>query len=445
MSIKNDSITREIINIGVPAMFETLVSTLTGIIDSKMVSALGVTAISSVVVTNQPRLFLFTPFFAINTVTASLTARNVGKGDRDAANRILDAVMKLVVVLSFIMSLFAVLFARPVMIVFSNQKDTLDASILYFRIVMGGMLFSTFFMAVNSALRGCGRTKITFTTNIVSCVVNIIFNYLLIEGHFGFPRLEYAGAAIATVLGNAAATLITLFFAFKAELFVNIPYCLRKKYKVTREVLAEIGDMAKNCIADSFTLRLSLLISSGIVARIGSFHMAIYSVGVHLMNVNMALGTGLQTAAVALIGRCFGAGDMEGIKTYKKHIIKLSAVTGVILGALIMGGGRWFCGFFSNDTEFLSTGSASCVVVGVMTLGQTMKFAFSGCLQGVGAMKEVMIASVIAFAWVNLVTMAVLVMVFRFGLWGVLAGSLLTQFTQAASLYVFMRKKKAIF
>ena len=154
MSIKNDSITREIINIGVPAMFETLVSTLTGIIDSKMVSALGVTAISSVVVTNQPRLFLFTPFFAINTVTASLTARNVGKGDRDAANRILDAVMKLVVVLSFIMSLFAVLFARPVMIIFSNQKDTLDASILYFRIEMGCMLFSTIFMAVNSALRG---------------------------------------------------------------------------------------------------------------------------------------------------------------------------------------------------------------------------------------------------------------------------------------------------
>lgn len=101
-----------------------------------MVSALGITAISAISVTNQPRLFIFSIFFALNTVTSSLAAKYLGRNDRDQANRTLDAVIKLVIGLSVLLSILSVLLARPIMIAFANQKDTLEDSILYFRIVM---------------------------------------------------------------------------------------------------------------------------------------------------------------------------------------------------------------------------------------------------------------------------------------------------------------------
>ena len=65
---------REILKIGIPSFLETLFTTFASIIDSKMVSAMGVSAISAVSVTNQPRLFIFSLFFALNTVTTSLIA-----------------------------------------------------------------------------------------------------------------------------------------------------------------------------------------------------------------------------------------------------------------------------------------------------------------------------------------------------------------------------------
>ena len=69
------SMNREILKIGLPSFLEALFTTFASIIDSKMVSVIGVTAISAVSVTNQPKLFIYTIFFAINTVTTSLIAK----------------------------------------------------------------------------------------------------------------------------------------------------------------------------------------------------------------------------------------------------------------------------------------------------------------------------------------------------------------------------------
>ena len=163
----NRKLLKEILTIGVPSFFETLFTTFSNIIDSKMVSAMGLTAISAVSVTNPPRLFIISVFIALNTVLTSLIAKCVGEEDRDKANRFFDSVLKIVLLLSIVLSIASVALARPIMLAFSHQMDTLDASITYFRIVMGGMVFNTLFMAINAALRGCGHTNLTFTANII--------------------------------------------------------------------------------------------------------------------------------------------------------------------------------------------------------------------------------------------------------------------------------------
>lgn len=213
------SLNKEILNIGVPAFLETLFTTFAAIIDSKMVAVMGVSAISAVSVTNQPRLFIFSIFFAMQTVTTSLVAKYYGRNDPEEANKVFDHVLKLTVLLSLGLGLLSVLLAEPVMQLFSGQKDTLENSVIYFRIIMAGMVFNLLYMTVNSALRGIGMTRLTFADNVLSCVVNLSFNYLLIEGHFGFPALGIAGDAIATVLGNAAALGMSLVFACSKKSF----------------------------------------------------------------------------------------------------------------------------------------------------------------------------------------------------------------------------------
>ena len=168
--------------------------------------------------------------------------------------------------------------------------------------------------------------------------------------------------------------------------------------------------------------------------------MAIYSVGNYLLNVNYALGTGLQTSAVTLIGRSYGKSSYKEMADYRKAITKLGMTCAAVLAVIIIGGGKFFFSFFSKDEAFVSIGAASCLFIGVITLFQTMKFINNGCLQAVGMMKEIMFSSIIAFSCVNLILVALLVLVFHIGIWGVWIGTLFAQATQALLLRRYILK-----
>lgn len=274
---KNDlSVTKEIIKISIPSVFELLFLTMAAIIDSKMVSSMGITAISAVSVTNQPSLFLMSIFFAVNIVASSLTARYIGRQDRDGANRIMMTALSVTLVFAIVVSVLSILFARQIMIICSNQPDTLESSIIYFRIIMGGLIFNVLFLAVNAVFRGCGKTNLTFVSNLVSCIVNVVMNYLLIDGHLGFPALKVRGAAIATVLGNAAALCVCVALLLRKSEYINLHYCIKNKIRFSKDILNEMWGMWNKVFPENVLNRVGFLIIGIIASRTGSLAMSVY-------------------------------------------------------------------------------------------------------------------------------------------------------------------------
>ena len=94
---------------------------------------------------------------------------------------------------------------------------------------MGGMIFNCIQMGVNAAQRGAGNTKITMRTNVTSNTINIILNYLFINGHLGFPALGIQGAALATVSGTVVGCIMSIISITKKDSFLSIPYIINKK------------------------------------------------------------------------------------------------------------------------------------------------------------------------------------------------------------------------
>ena len=168
--------------------------------------------------------------------------------------------------------------------------------------------------------------------------------------------------------------------------------------------------------------------------------MAIYSIGNYLLNVNFALGTGLQTSSVTLIGRSYGEGVYDRLKAYRRQIIKIGMLGAAVLAVLFISCGGLFFRFFSDDPAFVRTGHLSCIFIGVIAIFQTLKFCNNGALQGVGKMKEVAFCSIVAYSCVNLGLVALLVLVFHWGIWGVWTGTLCSQASQALMLRYFISK-----
>ena len=179
--------TRKALSVAWPAMTESFFVALAGMIDTMMVSALGSYAVAAVGLTNQPKFIGLTLFFGINVAVSALVARRKGEQRQDTANEILLTAIVLASIACVAVSVLFVVFAPWMMELAGSNADTHEAAVTYFQIIMGGTFFNVITMVINSAQRGSGNTKLSMTTNLTSSVVNILFNYLLIEGHFGFP------------------------------------------------------------------------------------------------------------------------------------------------------------------------------------------------------------------------------------------------------------------
>ncbi len=211
--------TQEMVKIAVPAVLESMVSVIVASIDTKMISVLGKPAISAVSFTTQPKMIFFAIFYALGTAASVFVAQAFGKKDKKEANGYFQLILFIAVILSIVLGAFAVFLAEPIMRLCNRQQDTLSMSVSFFRIIMMFLIFHALSTVLNSSLRGIGKTKVTLISNIAMGITDIIFNYLLIEGHLGFPRLEIVGDAIATVLGMAAALTVSIFLLSKGRIF----------------------------------------------------------------------------------------------------------------------------------------------------------------------------------------------------------------------------------
>ena len=176
-----------------PAIVESFFVAFAGLVDSLMVSSLGSASVASVGLTTQPKLLGLALFFALNVSISALVARRRGEKRQDSANEILYTAILFIVIAAVALSITFVVLAGSIISLCGSTSDTHGGAVTYFRIIMGGMIFNCIQMGINSAQRGAGNTKITMRTNVTSNTINIILNYLLINGHFGFPALGIAG------------------------------------------------------------------------------------------------------------------------------------------------------------------------------------------------------------------------------------------------------------
>lgn len=423
-----------------PAVAEYLFGVFADLIDTKMVSALGVFAISAIAVTNQPKLFIFGVFFALNVTVSALVARLYGQQDQKKACDVLVTSLMIALVLSTLFALPCIFFADEIIDVCSGQDDTHAMSVEYFRIVMGFMFTNIVFMLVNSVLRGCGYTKVTLTSNVVASLVNILGNWLLISGHWGFPALGVEGAAISTVISSVVACCVSFYMLAKQKFFVNVIACFKLKARCTKEAFFSILGMWRDITAENILTRIGFLFSSMICARIGAFDMAVYSVGMILMNVSFAFGNGYLVSSVALVGRSLGEGVKDKVRLYCKYIQSSGFLCSLVLGLLYILGGRFFFGFFNEDPEFLFKGMIVCAFIGIIGPFQVSQLIYNGVLKSMGKTKITLVAAVVSVTIVNPILAFLLVIVFHTGIWGIWISVLVSQIVRFIMLRFSSRR-----
>lgn len=382
-----------------PSVLESFFVCLAGMMDTIMVSSLGSYAIAAVGLTQQPKFLGLALFLSMNVAVSAVVARRKGEDDREGANRVLRMALWVTILLTAIISVVFVVFADPIVTLVGSQPDTHEYAVEYLQIIMGGIGFSTISLVLNAAQRGAGNTRIAMTTNLVSNMVNIVFNYLLIGGHFGFPALGVRGAAIATVIGTVCACFMSIASVLHKDGFIYLRAV--KGWIADKFNIRSIINVWSSSFVEQVCLRIGFLLFSMIVARLGTTELAAHQIGMNMMSLSFSFGDGLSVAAVTLIGQSLGRKRPDMAKIYGNVCQKVGLICAVVVSTVYVLFGRQIFQLYSNETAILDYGVVILNILSVMLFFQILQVVQFGCLRGAGDTRFTAMVSLISVTFIR--------------------------------------------
>ncbi len=328
--------------IAVPIMIQNGFTNFVSMLDNIMVGRLGTEQMSGVAIANQLifiyNLCIFGGLSGAGIFTAQFYGKNDIEGIRNSFRFKLILATVLTVLAIFILSAFG---DKLIGIYLHSSDDggdltfALQSGLEYIEVIFIGLFPFMLVQVYSSTLRECGQTVLPMKAGVAAVLVNLVFNYLLIYGKFGFPYLGVRGAAIATVISRFVEAAIVIIWTHKhkeEQLFAKGLYSTMKVPK----------QLSKNITKKGFPLLLNeALWSSGMALLVQCYSMrglnAVAGVNIAetLNNVFKVVFLAFGSSVGIIIGRLLGAGKMEEARDTDRKIIVFSIFISAILGVLM--------------------------------------------------------------------------------------------------------------
>jgi putative efflux protein, MATE family len=416
-----------------PSALEALLVAMIGVVDTIMVGTLGKSAITAVGITIQPKFVLLAAIFSLNTGIIAVVARRKGQEDQKGANQTIRTGIILSAILSIFMAFVGFLFAKPILLLMGAEKSYLKDAISFFRILMFSIPFQSLNLTINAAQRGCGKTKISLITNVTSNIINIILDFLLINGIGIFPRLEVRGAAIATTTGAFVAFCISFLTLFRKEEYLS--FHVKAGWAIQKHVLDPISKVSSSAFVEQVFMRIGFLAYAAIIARLGETAYATHLICMNILSLSFCFGDGLSIAASALVGQNMGAKRPDLSIMYGKTGQRIAFIISCIVFLVFIFGRSFLISLFSHEAAVIILGANIMIICAFTTHLQTSQVVLNGCLRGAGDTAFVAGVSLISVAFVRPILTWALCYPFGFGLYGAWIALLIDQFFRFITSY----------
>lgn len=391
---------RDVFNLALPTIFECVMVTLCGMVDTMMVGVIGTAAISAIGISNAPRILMTSIFGSLSIANSSVIARRIGEGSRDRASQTMKQSILYALVLLVIVCSIGFIFTPHMLKLGGAPESLLPDALAYMRIWLFGLPIWALGTPISSSFRAAGKPKIPVFANIVANLVNVLFNHLLIEGKLGFPALGVRGAAIATLLCYAVQTTILYCAALKKDSVLHLD--LKSKFKFDPEIFSSIKVVFPAQTFSGFVVFAQNTTQTYIINSIGRDDtFAAWQIFVTLYSVLISIAEGFSVASATLVGQSLGRRRPDISIVYTRLCITLSLFFSLLFGALFGVFDEFIIGLYVPDRiAGKATFDAALTMLHLLILTipiNVLLQVFWGTLQGSGDAKFITFLTFFSF------------------------------------------------
>ena len=380
-----------ITTIFLPVLIETALSSFYGVIDMMMVGKYDANGLAAIGLTSNPLSIFLSIFQAINVGTTTLVAWNVGAKKMKDAQDVMRISLIMNLVSGLAMTVIGMLLSRPIVDFMGGKGEVAVLAIEYYDILVVGTTFQALTYSVTAAMRGAGLSKVPMMYNSFSNLLNVVGNWLLIDGKLGIPALGVIGAGYSTLISRIICCLWALWYAFLSK---GNGISFRNRYGTFRFSWKRVSQMLRIGIPSALE---NLIMNCGsmfyvkIVNSLGDAAFAAHQICNNVNSLTSAPSTALNVTANTVIGQYLGANEFDNAKKYKSYLCRISLVISVVMGAVVILFAREIAGFYvkPGETEILAltlpvfyilvvqyiTGHINGVVMGALRAAGDTQFA----------------------------------------------------------------------
>jgi len=342
-----------VVYLAFPLMVGSLLQGTQSLIDMFWVGSLGASSIAAVAISGTIIMLIFTIVIGISMGTVALVSKNIGSKNKEAVDLIAGQSIFLGVVLSAVITAAALFYAKRFLILLGARGDVLSEGIGYLRILLIGNITMFLLFLGNSILQGAGDVMRPMVYMGVANICNIILDPIFIFG-IGVPRMNTAGAAVATVIGQGVSAVLVLRMLYKGKSRVNINI---KDFRVNTRIVREILKIGIPSSLQMFVRTTMNLAVIGMVASFGTAAIAAFGLVMRIHINTLMPAFALGGASATLVGQNLGAGRPDRARKSAWVATKLDLGIMTAFSLLLFIFAKNIMSFFNGDAEVIRLGS----------------------------------------------------------------------------------------
>lgn len=316
-----------------PIAFQQFMLALVSASDALMLGMISQNSLSAVSLAGQVT-FIHSLLLEAMTIGLSLLAAQYwGKGDIPAVERIFAYVMKITTLISLLFTLSALLVPGLLMKIFTNDPVLIRGGSVYLRVIAVSYLLTGISQMYLCILKNSGRAGKSSMISATSVIINIIINAVLIYGLFGIPRMEIAGAALATVTARVIEVVWCV-----CETSRKDQVKLRAKYLLRNDIILrrDFWKYTTPVICNEIVWGTGFSMYSVIMGHLGTDAVAANSIANIVKNLAACFCMGLGNGGGIMVGNELGAGKPDTAREYGGRLCRLAVASGIVSGLILL-------------------------------------------------------------------------------------------------------------
>ncbi len=366
---------------------QVLYSTIDMIIVGKYVGTAGLSAVSqSSLIIN----FATMVCLGFSNGGQVLVAQALGAGKRKEMSEIIGTLFSLIVIIALVLSAGFLIGRKWILQVMNIPEESYVMAMEYLVICGIGLIFTAGYNMVSAVLRGMGDSKRPFLFIGIASVVNLVLDILFT----GIWEWGVAGAAWATIIGQAVSFVFSLYYLYKNREAFGFDF-QKESFRIKKKYAGMIASLGTPMAIQSGCINLSMMFVNSLVNEVGVVASATFGVGVRIDDIVNKISQGIQYAAMPMISQNIGAGLKKRAKEVVWYAWGYAALLTVVFMVIYLCCGKLLFMLFSDDVLVHEMSGTFIRAILWMFPAMAIMRGSNAFVQGIGNAKLSMVLSLL--------------------------------------------------